>query len=294
MHLRVDTYLLRLKDIIFDIVNSIPYNRVKKIFDQRSEVLDEVEWLRDKELLNVIKNFVDPEDSDRLLDVATGTGALLSYFSCYVQEAHGIDISGKMVAKTQKNVLNSDEACRDNMASITVQDVHNLEFPKNYFDIIVCRNGLHHFIGIKKALMEMRRVLKKSTGKIVIVEGIALNENDVALWRSILELKDPARRNSFATLHSGNYEAFFAQLLIKAGLHYERSRIYCVDRSVKNWLRGINGIRGVKYKHRIMQLLRSAPEEFKMRYNMREKGDDIIMVHPVVMIQARDTLTEEV
>lgn len=80
----------------------------------------------------------------KILDVGTGCGIL---HSLYPQlDIIGIDISSGMLKHHKgKHLLASAD---------------NIPFDDNHFDSVVCRSTLHHLHDPKKALSEIRRVLK--------------------------------------------------------------------------------------------------------------------------------------
>jgi len=93
----------------------------------------------------------------KVLDVGCGTGFLMEYRSD--QKIEGIDISEEMI---KLNPLK--DKCK-------VGDVHKLAsyYPKETFDFVICRGLLHHMKDPKRALAQMRVVLKTG-GKIALLE----------------------------------------------------------------------------------------------------------------------------
>jgi ubiquinone/menaquinone biosynthesis C-methylase UbiE len=98
------------------------------------------------------------KDNENLLDAGCGDGVLLKNLPkdkklrCY-----GIDYNPFV-----KNL--HIKKCK-----ILVSDIRKLPFVKNFFDKIFCLDILEHIIDIKKALFEIKRVLKKDG--LLIVSG---------------------------------------------------------------------------------------------------------------------------
>jgi ubiquinone/menaquinone biosynthesis C-methylase UbiE len=98
------------------------------------------------------------ESGQRLLDVASGRGAVL--FPCAEQigetgDAVGIDLADEMAHAT-----NEEAARRGLAARVQVMDAENLDFPDEAFDRVLCGFGVMFFLDQDRALGEFRRVLK--------------------------------------------------------------------------------------------------------------------------------------
>lgn len=92
-----------------------------------------------------------------ILDVGCGPGLLTKEFAFRSRKffVKGIDISRVAVNMAKKN-------CKElPNTSFFVGDVNRIPFPSNSFDIVVCKDTLHHFNDPKQAIREMLRVVKK-------------------------------------------------------------------------------------------------------------------------------------
>ena len=98
------------------------------------------------------------EPGDRLLDVACGTGAVAIPAAKRVGPSGLVtatDYSPCMVAEAEKQVKKqglSNIAC-------ACMEAQNLEFPDNSFDALTCGLALFFFPNMRRALVEMHRVL---------------------------------------------------------------------------------------------------------------------------------------
>jgi ubiquinone/menaquinone biosynthesis C-methylase UbiE len=95
----------------------------------------------------------------RVLDVATGTGAVLLPIARRVGSdgyVTGIDLSRAMLQEAENAVL------RDGLTNIKLpkMDAEHLEFPGQTFDVVICAFGLFLFPDMQAALREMYRVCK--------------------------------------------------------------------------------------------------------------------------------------
>ncbi len=93
----------------------------------------------------------------KILDIGAGPGLVVKEFASRSHhfEVIGIDISPKAIQLAKKNC--------DGLGNVRflVADVYQLPFPERSFDVVVCKDSLHHFDNLRKALKEMLRVLKK-------------------------------------------------------------------------------------------------------------------------------------
>ncbi len=105
------------------------------------------------------------KDDTRILDVGCGTGRFAFRLSDTNKrmKIHGIDLSKDMIEKA-KAKLKQDEI------HFTHGDVEKLPYESNTFDIITCGSSFHHYPDQRKALFEMRRVLKND-GHVMIIDG---------------------------------------------------------------------------------------------------------------------------
>lgn len=104
--------------------------------------------------------FVLPKNPKTLLDVGCADGYLLKKISALLPgtKIYGVDVSRKLI-ETAK--------LRSPKIKFAVADVHNLPFPNDKFDVILCTEVLEHLVSPEIALEEMKRVVKKG-GSIII------------------------------------------------------------------------------------------------------------------------------
>ncbi len=100
----------------------------------------------------------------RVLDVATGTGAVLVPAAQRVGPGGsviGIDLAEGMLAEAEKNTRSS----RITNYQLFKMDAEHLEFSDSSFDAVTCAFSLFFFPSMQGALREMHRVLK-SDGRL--------------------------------------------------------------------------------------------------------------------------------
>lgn len=96
--------------------------------------------------------------SDVLLDVGCGDGWYMQQLiSKGYKNIFGIDIGHNVIAEaSQKGLM------------VKLGDMHELDFPDNYFNVIFCSHTLEHAHSPQKVLREFRRVLNDK-GRVVII-----------------------------------------------------------------------------------------------------------------------------
>jgi ubiquinone/menaquinone biosynthesis C-methylase UbiE len=111
-------------------------------------------------------------DDTRLLDCGCGPGSVTVGFAKYITKGEivGIDIEPSQVEMTKK--LAADLGIKN--ISLQVADIHNLPFPDNSFDIVFAHMVIVHLPEYRKAIREVKRVLKP--GGIIAVRDPVFKE----------------------------------------------------------------------------------------------------------------------
>lgn len=159
-----------------------------KIFDLRAEKYNTLNWVFDNEFSLQILSIANPRFNDKVLDLGTGTGSISKIFQDKVKNVYAIDSSKMMLAKAKallkKNVI------------LSLEDGQHLSFKSNFFDLVLCRNALHHFDNPILGLKEISRVLN-SKGYFILVEPIAPDSMSKDLWSKIFMIRDKGRNPIF-------------------------------------------------------------------------------------------------
>jgi phosphatidylethanolamine/phosphatidyl-N-methylethanolamine N-methyltransferase len=112
------------------------------------------------QLVDRIQLELDP--SDRVLEIATGTGLIALEISKYVSSVTAIDISEPMIRVARSKARSANIGNVD----FHVQDACALSFDDEEFDVCLVVNALHVMLQPELALREIRRVLKPS-GRLI-------------------------------------------------------------------------------------------------------------------------------
>jgi ubiquinone/menaquinone biosynthesis C-methylase UbiE len=110
-------------------------------------------------------NYLRPRPGSRVLDVATGTGAVAVAAGQVIGpqgRVQAIDLSEQMLARAQQNVTKM--ALKN--VDFHVMDAEQLEFRHDYFDYVLCSFGLFFLPDMQAAVNSWMRVLKPE-GKIL-------------------------------------------------------------------------------------------------------------------------------
>jgi demethylmenaquinone methyltransferase/2-methoxy-6-polyprenyl-1,4-benzoquinol methylase len=118
----------------------------------------------------------EPQQGEKILDVATGTGAVALTFAKHDFETTGIDLSEDMLAEAAKKKQQLP-------VTFLKADASRLPFGNQSFDIVTVSFALHDMpLDVRKqAVKEMYRVLK-ADGRLVIMD-YAKPKN--IIWRKI-------------------------------------------------------------------------------------------------------------
>jgi ubiquinone/menaquinone biosynthesis C-methylase UbiE len=187
---------------------------------------------------NLLLNEFEIPENPTCLDVACGTG--VSTFELIKHcgskgKFYGIDISRNSLEVAQEAAL------RDGVENVdfVYGDAERIEFPDNFFDLVLCNMSLHFFPDKPKALREMCRVLKPGgwwaltyAGKSGWQEMTKIALEVVARHPDLPSFRDAVNDTSNWPL--GLEESF--DLLEEAGLRitniYERRSINYADPSI--------------------------------------------------------------
>ena len=123
-------------------------------------------WGQDRRWKRRLIRLAALRPSDRLLDLACGTGDLLFEAVPHVSSAVGLDVTHRMVQLARERAL-----ARDREASLSVPgsvprntlvvtgDMLELPFPAGSFDVVTTGYGLRNVPDLDRALREIHRVL---------------------------------------------------------------------------------------------------------------------------------------
>jgi len=216
-----------------------------------------LEWARRDDYLGCVVAAVDPRQTDRVLDLGTGTGIVAHALAPFVAQVVGVDISLDMLQQAM-------EQRRPN-ETFEEGDARRLPYPDGWFDKVVARMVFHHLMPDPVAAMrECCRVLKPG-GVMVLSEGVP---------------PDPALKDWYAGMFALKEERLtfleddLPGLLAMGGLIPDGTIRHVTPQvSIGNWLQSSGLDPGTQQRIYRMHLEMSAAG--KRAYRMTVTADDI-------------------
>lgn len=123
-----------------------------------------------KELISYLYNEVGFSKESAIADIGAGTGKMTKLLLEQGSEVYAVEPNGDM-RNTLKTVLSDFQNL-----SVTAGTAENTEFKTNSMDFITAAQAFHWF-DMDKFKLECQRILKKDTGKIVLVWNNRNGEN---------------------------------------------------------------------------------------------------------------------
>ena len=149
--------MLKLPDLRGASVNKMPDTaRIAAAFHQKAVEYDQHVLVQKRVVANLVGSIEMHQNRvpEHILDVGTGTGALLEKLHVLYPEAclTGVDIALNMCLRAQQKL---GDACH-----LVNGDVESLPFTSGAFDLVVSASALQWVSNVSAALHEMRRVVR--------------------------------------------------------------------------------------------------------------------------------------
>ena len=122
-----------------------------------------------------------PQEGNRILDVATGTGDIaLAVRKLGPKEVVGVDIAGAMLDVARKKAASKSSSTKVSFISGSAEQ---LPFGSNQFDAAIVAFGVRNFANLNKGLCSIQRVLKPNAPLVVLEFGQPTIQPVRALYR---------------------------------------------------------------------------------------------------------------
>lgn len=165
--------------------------RLSRIFDGASTTYDHVGPRFFSHFGRRLVEIAQIPSGSKVLDVATGRGALLFPATESVGPqgtVTGIDLSEMMVQETRKELVRKKIAPN---VEVRQMDAEHLQFPDESFDFVLCGFAIFFFPQLDQAMAEFRRVLKPN-GHICVSTFDTLFEKEWSWFDEIVEIYLPS------------------------------------------------------------------------------------------------------
>ncbi len=166
---------------------------------------------------------INPSESERMLDIATGGGHVARALAPHVSSVIASDLTPSMLAEAEKFIVGLGIT---NVA-FEIADAEDLPFTDDSFDIVTCRIAPHHFPNPDRFVNEVARVLKAG-GRFGLIDSVVPEGDLGAIFNQFELARDPSHVRSL-TIDE------WQKLLIAAGLQVELIEFYPKRHDFAEW-----------------------------------------------------------
>jgi ubiquinone/menaquinone biosynthesis C-methylase UbiE len=159
-----------------------------------------------------------------VLEVGCGEGANIYNLKTSGKRFTGIDFSNSRIRFAKKNVKNANSV-------FMFGDGTDIKFKDGSFDVVFCRDVIHHVWEHEKLMKEMYRVCK-SGGSVILVESNAWNP--VNFMFSLIFKKESGMRK----IHPRYIRKLFSRLDVNKNITIGYSEGYNLDRLIFHYRMG--------------------------------------------------------
>ena len=195
--------------------------RVQSAESYFSEIAEDWDRLRalhypEAAIEQAILNMIKGRSLERIVDLGTGTGRMLTLLAPHAREAEGLDLSHHMLTVARANLNRADAR----NARVRQGDVAGTPFDTNSADLVIVHQVLHYLERPQDVLLEAARILKPG-GQLLVVDfapheldflretqghrRLGIREQDMIQWAGSagLDVQAPSRFDPPATLDQG-------------------------------------------------------------------------------------------
>ena len=254
------------------------HTAVRDQFSQHTDYYAQSSAHAKGDTLDVILEFADPKGTERVLDIATGTGFTAFTLAPKVSHVVATDLTPEMVAKAAE--LAQEQAIENVVFSVAAAE--SLPFATASLDLVTCRLAPHHFQDVPKFLREVHRVLR-TDGLFCLVDSVSPEPEKLIVWQNRVEA---LRDNSHVY---GRPPSQWDAMIADAGFSIEKTaHVRNAQMSFLWW------VRPEQNPPELVQEIRDAfaqlsPDDAREHYTVEPAGDDFYFSWPMYAVKARRT-----
>ncbi|RWZ52220.1 class I SAM-dependent methyltransferase [Halobacillus fulvus] len=209
--------------------------------------------------LDLITEWLQPERSWTVLDIATGGGHVAKELSRSAGSVIATDLTKDMLENTARHLHGIHNI------QFVIADAEQLPFLDGTFDAVTCRIAAHHFPNPDLFIHEVQRVLKPS-GRFLMIDNIAPEQEELdSFYNTFEKMRDPSHARA---LNISEWKQLMEPFNIEKELPRKKRLPF------QDWLK--RKVDDPDTKNRVQQYFLEASEEAK-RYFSIEQGDQRIL-----------------
>lgn len=215
-------------------------------------------WVGNDGLLKPFIDLGNFRGDETVVDVGTGSLAVLRTVAPHVGEIIGFDIASAMIKR-------GDEDLPSN-AGVFVGDAYKIPLQDGSVDVVTTRMVYHHLPDVADAVVEAARILRPG-GKLIVSEYVAPDPSTLEFDNVAFQIKEAGRH-----LWTGDQ---LNKLIAGAGDSFRSAELYFAmlpQYSVRDWV-GKSGI-SVEKQMKITDHYRAAPDFARRSMNIQNVSED--------------------
>lgn len=235
--------------------------KVKDVFGKNADKYRTSELHAKGDDLLLLTEWLQPEKTWTVLDIATGGGHVTKALAPQVKTVVSTDLTEQMLDNTASYL----DAFFDNI-SYVIADAEALPFLSNRFDAVVCRIAPHHFPHPERFIKEAARVLRPE-GKFVLIDNVAPEVQKLAEFMNKTEkLRDDSHARCLSKTE-------WMRLMNLNGLEEEKALDRKKTFEFPSWV--ARTAENDEQIERVKQHLLSADQETKEYFSLKVEGSAI-------------------
>lgn len=210
--------------------------------------------------LQKLKEWLNPGNEWKVLDIATGGGHVARTLAPHVKMVVASDITPEMLVASRKHHRSEGLG---NIVYI-LADAESLPFPEGEFDAVTCRIAPHHFEDKAAFVREAARVLRKG-GSFLLVDNTAPEDPDLQSFMNTFERLRDHTHVECATI------AQWTNMIRDAGLTVEKTDTRKKRFDYPSWVqRTASGDSAIKTGEFLLSATSAQKEYFAITQSGRE------------------------